>query len=251
MCVLVLREFAELVEPLAGAFAQDVSRLGAGFGCQQRNLAAVAYALFQHLLRVFGVLGDTVLGRDRLCEVTQQCRHVFQALTWDLDLTPRHCLYGFHGQLIGLAQRLDVAALAGHHCLDIKRSKAKISHHFDHVKIEKARASLCVSHRSVPVQGGFIHCALHNNSYIGPLPVQSSPLLQRSKIRRGAALHCPADDVAGQVTAGSPADVRPTRPSCAPDAANRSISNSDSASAACPPAAAWWASASTATWFRR
>jgi len=68
------------------------------------------------------------------------------------------CLYGFHGELIGLAQRLDVAALAGHHASNIKRSKAKISHHFDHVKIEKARASLCVSHRSFRFRGGHSLC---------------------------------------------------------------------------------------------
>src|ERR1700736_140366 len=168
MCVLVLGEFTELVEPLAGALAQDVSRLGARFGRQQRDLAAVAYALFQHLLCVFGVLSNAVLGRDRLRQVAKQCRHVLQGLTGDLDLTPRHCLYGFHGELIGLAQRLDVAPLTGHHCLDIKRSKAKISHHFDHVKIEKAWAGLCVSHRSVPVQGDHSLCSAQRDLYRPP-----------------------------------------------------------------------------------
>src|SRR5207253_5026456 len=56
-----------------------------------------------------------------------------------------------------------------------------------------------------PVQGG-INCAVHNESYIGRLGVQSSLLLHCSKIRRRAALHCPADDVAAPTTARSAAD---------------------------------------------
>jgi len=66
----VLREFTELVEPLAGAFAQDVSRLGAGFGCQQRNLSAVA-TLFSNICFAYSVFlairssGETGCVRSR------------------------------------------------------------------------------------------------------------------------------------------------------------------------------------------
>src|SRR5215467_15793291 len=66
---LLLCQIADLVEPLAGALAQYISRFGAGLGRQQRDLSAVADAFLEHLLCIFGVLGDPVLGGSRLGEI--------------------------------------------------------------------------------------------------------------------------------------------------------------------------------------
>ena len=57
---------AELLEALGGALLQHLGRIGAGLGGDRGDLAAVIDALFEHLLGVIGVLGDPVLGRDRL-----------------------------------------------------------------------------------------------------------------------------------------------------------------------------------------
>jgi hypothetical protein len=166
VCGLVLSHLAQFVEAFASALAQNVGCLGAGSSRQLGDLAAVIDALFEHLLSVFGILDDPVLGRDRLGEVAEQYRHVFDRLAGDLDLTPGDRLDAFDGELVGLAQRLDISALTGHQRFDVKRTKAKVGHHLGYVEIEKAGAGI---HGWGSIQAGG-YCALHNAQNIGVCP---------------------------------------------------------------------------------
>src|SRR6202040_2817352 len=88
------------------------------------------------------VLGDPVLGRNRLGEVAQQRRKSFEGLAGQLDLAPGEALHAFGGQLVGLAERLEIAALRRPDRLDIKGPEAEIGEHLGHVEIEKVGTSI-------------------------------------------------------------------------------------------------------------
>src|SRR6516162_3310145 len=99
---LLLRKVADLVQPFASALAKNIGRLGAGLGRQQGDIAAIADALLEDLLRVLGVLGDAVLGRSGLSEGAQQRRHILKTLTCDFNLASGDRLHGLHRQLVRL-----------------------------------------------------------------------------------------------------------------------------------------------------
>ncbi len=140
----------------------------------------MADALFEHLLGVIGVLGDPVLGRSRLGEVAQQRRKSFEGLARQLDLAPREGLHAFGGQLVGLAERLDIAALRRPDRLDIKRPEAEIGEHLGHVEIEEVGTS--IRHGAVPIRGCEF-CAVHNRLYrLGPVSRQAR-ISQRNNFR--------------------------------------------------------------------
>jgi len=136
------REGADLVEAFGGALVQDLSRLAAGLGRDRGDLAAVLDAVFQDLLDVIGVLGDAVLARPRLRHIAPQRREPLEGLTRQLDLMLGERLHAGHRGLVGLAQRLDVAALRRPYRLDIERLKAEIGKHLGHVEIEWVGASI-------------------------------------------------------------------------------------------------------------
>jgi len=106
-------------------------------------------------------------------------------------------LYGFHGELIGLAQRLGCCGRWQAIIASTSNGRKRKSPIILTTSNRKSSASLCVSHRSVPVQGGVIHCALHNNSYIGPLPVESSPLLAAQQNQAGSGSPLPRGRCSG------------------------------------------------------
>src|SRR5712691_5326920 len=145
------RQGAHLVEAFVGALVQDLGGLGAGLGRDRGDLAAVLHALFQHLLHVFGVLGDPVLGRGRRCQVAPQRREPLEGLARQLDMTLGDRLHALDGELVGLAQRLDVAALRRPRRLDIEGTKAEIGKNLGHVEIEWVGTS--ISHRLGSDQG--------------------------------------------------------------------------------------------------
>jgi hypothetical protein len=97
----------------------------------------VAETFLEHLLRVFGVLRDTVFRRSRLGEIAQQRRHILDSLAGDLDLALGDGLDALDGELVCLAQRLDISALTGHQSLDVERPEAEIRHHLRDIEIEK------------------------------------------------------------------------------------------------------------------
>src|ERR1700730_16364068 len=147
---------ADLVQTLGGALVQHRGCIRARLGRDRDDLAAVTDTLLDHLLGVFGVLGDPVLGRGRLGQVAQQRRKSLERLASQLDLAARERLHAFDGQLVGLGQRLDVAALRCPYRLDIERPEAVIGEHLGHVEIEKVGTSIC--HDGVPFSGSATLC---------------------------------------------------------------------------------------------
>src|SRR5437667_459357 len=71
-------------------------------------------------------------------------------------------LHAFDGELVGLAQRLDVAALRRPYGLDIEWPVAEIGKHLGHVEIEKVGTS--ISHDRFR-SAGLRDCAVHNDLY--------------------------------------------------------------------------------------
>ena len=116
-------------------------------------------ALFEHLLGVIGVLRDPLLGRGRLGEVAQEARQAFKGLAGQLDLAPRHRLNPLDGELVGLAQRLDIAALRGPKRLDIEGPEAEIGKQLGHIEIEEVGTG--IRHGAGSDQGsGFVQCTM-------------------------------------------------------------------------------------------
>src|SRR5579862_3688126 len=87
LCALLARQNADLVEAFVGALVEDLGGLGAGLGGDRGDLAAMLHALVDDLLHVFGVLDDTVLGRDRCRQVAPQRGEPLEGLAGQLDLT--------------------------------------------------------------------------------------------------------------------------------------------------------------------
>ena len=128
---------------------QHLGRLGAGLAGQHRDLASVAHTLVDHLLGVFGVLADPLFRRDRLGQIAQQGGKLLEALAGHLELAPRQRLHAFGGELVGLAQRLDIAPLRRPDGLNIDRRETEIGEEFGHVIIEKAGTG--IRHGRVPI----------------------------------------------------------------------------------------------------
>src|SRR5580704_15912640 len=83
---------ADLVQTLGGALVQHRGCIRARLGRDRDDLAAVTDTLLDHLLGVFGVLCDPVLGRGRLGQVAQQRRKSLERLARQLDLAARERL---------------------------------------------------------------------------------------------------------------------------------------------------------------
>ena len=129
-----------------------------------RDLAAVIDALLQHLLGVFGVLGDPVLGRGRLRQIAQQRREILEAWRaisiWRLATACTPSTASWFAWLIASILRRWQAISR----LDIERPKAEIGQHLGHIKIERVGTS--IGHGWFRIRGYGI-CAVHNEPISG------------------------------------------------------------------------------------
>src|SRR5436305_6186286 len=149
--VLLAAESADFVEACSSPLVQDLGSLGAGLRGNGRDFTTVIGALVQHLLGVFGVLGDAGLGGGGLRQIAQQRREALERLAGQFELPLRQRLDAFDGKLVGLAERLDVAALRRPDRLDIEGPETEIGENLGNIKIERVHTS--VRHGRVPIKG--------------------------------------------------------------------------------------------------
>jgi hypothetical protein len=121
-----------------------------------------------------------------------QRRQILERLLGKLNLAFGYRVNAFDRELVGLTQRLNIAALRRPDRLDIERAKAKIGEHLGYVEIEERRAS--IGHGRIPGSEGLL-CGAQS------LGLYEVCLFQRQVLFRDAASGQLAFD--GQASAGS------------------------------------------------
>ena len=126
------------------------------------DMRAQADALAADLTDLLRVRRDIVAERERLAR--------------DLDLPSSDRLHALYGELVCLAQGLDVAPLRRHQGLDVERPKAKIGHPLGHIIIEKARTGF--GHGVAP-RGFIVQCTTSGISALACRPSSGSFAMQQ------------------------------------------------------------------------
>src|SRR5260221_278195 len=169
----LLGEVADLLETLGDPLLNDVERLGIGLGDELGQLAGIGDTPLESMLCHLDVLGDLLLGGDRLRPFAQRYRGRVHRLPRQLDLPAGNSLHTLNCQLIGLRECLEVLALRGHHRFHVETGESEAGKSLAEIHVEKGLLAVD-RHRLRPSRGCLImlHCTIADMP-LGPPKVKT------------------------------------------------------------------------------